>query len=215
VLADKGHIGAGEHTCSSLPGRNKPLVAAGRSNRDIAGELFISGNTASVHVSNILAKLGVTQPHEAAATAHRIRLLDSSRRSTDRHITASGCTRLPLRPKASDGDAPDHQIWIIELWGELDAEPETEDALSTGRFLRHDFDGDQLTGFRLRHVSLSRRAEAPAWALQGSNHRRTPRRRRGCGSALCRAGLHGPCRRGSRDVPSRIPGNWPIRVSEP
>jgi DNA-binding NarL/FixJ family response regulator len=34
------------------------LVAAGRSNRDIAAELFISAKTASVHVSNILAKLG-------------------------------------------------------------------------------------------------------------------------------------------------------------
>ena len=35
------------------------LVAAGRSNRQIAAALFISPKTASVHVSNILAKLGV------------------------------------------------------------------------------------------------------------------------------------------------------------
>ena len=53
------------------------LVAAGRSNREIAGELFISAKTASVHVSNILAKLGVTTRGEAAATAHRLRLFDS------------------------------------------------------------------------------------------------------------------------------------------
>ncbi|HEY4462207.1 MAG TPA: AAA family ATPase [Streptosporangiaceae bacterium] len=53
------------------------LVAAGRSNREIAGELFISVKTASVHVSNILAKLGVTNRGEAAATAHRLRLFDS------------------------------------------------------------------------------------------------------------------------------------------
>ena len=33
------------------------LVAAGRSNREIAGQLFISPKTASVHVSNILGKL--------------------------------------------------------------------------------------------------------------------------------------------------------------
>lgn len=33
------------------------LVAEGHSNRDIAGVLFISAKTASVHVSNILAKL--------------------------------------------------------------------------------------------------------------------------------------------------------------
>ena len=53
------------------------LVAAGRSNREIAGELFISAKTASVHVSNILAKLGVTSRGEAAAAAHRLRLFDA------------------------------------------------------------------------------------------------------------------------------------------
>ena len=34
-----------------------PLVAEGRSNRDIGKQLFISAKTVSVHVSNILAKL--------------------------------------------------------------------------------------------------------------------------------------------------------------
>ncbi|MHC3392213.1 helix-turn-helix transcriptional regulator [Streptomyces lavendulocolor] len=51
------------------------LVAAGRTNRQIAEELFISPKTASVHVSNILAKLGVSGRGEAAALAHRLRLL--------------------------------------------------------------------------------------------------------------------------------------------
>jgi len=50
------------------------LVAAGHSNREIAGELFISVKTASVHVSNILGKLGVPSRGEAAATAHRLGL---------------------------------------------------------------------------------------------------------------------------------------------
>ncbi|MET8676683.1 AAA family ATPase [Streptomyces sp. NPDC004647] len=50
------------------------LVAVGRSNRQIAEELFISPKTASVHVSNILAKLGVSGRGEAAALAHRMRL---------------------------------------------------------------------------------------------------------------------------------------------
>jgi ATP/maltotriose-dependent transcriptional regulator MalT len=50
------------------------LVAAGRSNRQIARELFISPKTASVHVSNILAKLGVAGRVEAAAIAHRLGL---------------------------------------------------------------------------------------------------------------------------------------------
>lgn len=50
------------------------LVAAGRTNRQIAEELFISPKTASVHVSNILAKLGVSGRGEAAAVAHRLEL---------------------------------------------------------------------------------------------------------------------------------------------
>jgi DNA-binding CsgD family transcriptional regulator len=50
------------------------LVALGRSNRQIAEELFISPKTASVHVSNILAKLDVSGRGEAAALAHRLRL---------------------------------------------------------------------------------------------------------------------------------------------
>lgn len=48
------------------------LVAAGRSNGEIATELYISRKTASVHVSNILRKLGVTRRGEAAAVAHRL-----------------------------------------------------------------------------------------------------------------------------------------------
>jgi DNA-binding CsgD family transcriptional regulator len=50
------------------------LVAAGRSNRQIAQALFISPKTASVHVSNLLAKLGVGGRVEAAAIAHRLGL---------------------------------------------------------------------------------------------------------------------------------------------
>ncbi len=50
------------------------LVALGRTNRQIAEELFISPKTASVHVSNILGKLGVSGRGEAAAVAHRMEL---------------------------------------------------------------------------------------------------------------------------------------------
>ncbi|MCX4765181.1 AAA family ATPase [Streptomyces sp. NBC_01275] len=50
------------------------LVSAGRTNRQIAEELFISPKTASVHVSNILAKLNVSGRGEAAAMAHRLGL---------------------------------------------------------------------------------------------------------------------------------------------
>ncbi|MGW1540931.1 helix-turn-helix transcriptional regulator [Streptomyces sp. NPDC002309] len=53
------------------------LVSDGRTNRQIAEELFISPKTASVHVSNILAKLGVSGRGEAAAVAHRLGLFPS------------------------------------------------------------------------------------------------------------------------------------------
>ncbi|MFD4181777.1 ATP-binding protein [Rhodococcus sp. NPDC058514] len=51
------------------------LVAEGLTNRRVAEELFISPNTAGVHVSRILTKLGAASRTEAAAAAHRHRLL--------------------------------------------------------------------------------------------------------------------------------------------
>jgi class 3 adenylate cyclase/tetratricopeptide (TPR) repeat protein len=50
------------------------LVAAGRTNGQIAAELFISPKTASVHVTHILAKLGVGNRVEAAMVAARLGL---------------------------------------------------------------------------------------------------------------------------------------------
>jgi DNA-binding CsgD family transcriptional regulator/tetratricopeptide (TPR) repeat protein len=50
------------------------LVAEGRTNRQIGQALFITEKTASLHVSHILAKLGVTGRGEAAAVAHRLGL---------------------------------------------------------------------------------------------------------------------------------------------
>jgi DNA-binding CsgD family transcriptional regulator len=52
------------------------LVAEGLSNGQIGARLYITTKTVSVHVSNILAKLGVSSRTEAAAVAHRDRLLD-------------------------------------------------------------------------------------------------------------------------------------------
>ncbi len=54
------------------------LVAEGYTNRRIADELFISESTAGVHVSHILAKLGVESRTEAATVAVRLGL--------DRHV---------------------------------------------------------------------------------------------------------------------------------
>jgi DNA-binding CsgD family transcriptional regulator/tetratricopeptide (TPR) repeat protein len=50
------------------------LVAEGRTNRQIGQALFITPKTASLHVSRILAKLGVAGRGEAAAIAHRLGL---------------------------------------------------------------------------------------------------------------------------------------------
>jgi DNA-binding CsgD family transcriptional regulator len=50
------------------------LVAAGWTNQQIADALFITRKTASVHVSNLLGKLGAQNRSEAAAIAHRLGL---------------------------------------------------------------------------------------------------------------------------------------------
>jgi DNA-binding CsgD family transcriptional regulator len=52
------------------------LVAQGRTNGEIGRQLFISTKTVSVHVSNILGKLGASGRTEAAAIARRDGLLD-------------------------------------------------------------------------------------------------------------------------------------------
>ena len=50
------------------------LIAEGRTDRQIAEALFISPRTVAMHVSSILAKLGVTNRGGAAAVAHRLHL---------------------------------------------------------------------------------------------------------------------------------------------
>ncbi len=52
------------------------LISDGLSNREIGERLFITGKTASVHVSNIMTKLGATSRTQAATLARRRGLLD-------------------------------------------------------------------------------------------------------------------------------------------
>ncbi|MEV0738832.1 AAA family ATPase [Streptomyces sp. NPDC050549] len=78
TLARRGRLGDlpadGGERPSPLTAREQDvlrLLALGRSNRQIGEELFITGKTASVHVSNILAKLGAASRTEAVAIAYR------------------------------------------------------------------------------------------------------------------------------------------------
>src|SRR6266487_1009403 len=82
ALARRGRLDIGQGTvrtdgAAGLTPREREvlrLVAAGRSNRQIAEVLYISRKTASVHESNILTKLGVHSRGEAAATARSLGL---------------------------------------------------------------------------------------------------------------------------------------------
>src|SRR5262249_48521343 len=49
-------------------------VAAGRTNKEIAEQLYISPKTVSVHVSHILEKLGVRTRVQASAVVHELQL---------------------------------------------------------------------------------------------------------------------------------------------
>jgi DNA-binding CsgD family transcriptional regulator len=54
----RGHTTQGWDALTPTEAKIASLVAAGRSNPDIAAELFLSRNTVQTHVSHILAKLG-------------------------------------------------------------------------------------------------------------------------------------------------------------
>lgn len=75
ALVRRGRLaGSDDHPASLLTAREQDvlrLLALGRSNRQIGEELFITGKTASVHVSNILGKLGAASRTEAVAIAYR------------------------------------------------------------------------------------------------------------------------------------------------
>jgi ATP/maltotriose-dependent transcriptional regulator MalT len=51
------------------------LIAHGKTNQEIAAELYIAVTTAKKHVSNIIGKLGVTNRTQAVARAQELDLL--------------------------------------------------------------------------------------------------------------------------------------------
>ncbi|MEV1026307.1 AAA family ATPase [Streptomyces sp. NPDC050264] len=75
-LADAPDAGARIAALTARESDVLRLLGRGRTNRQIGEELFISGKTASVHVSNILAKLGAASRTEAVGIAYREGLIE-------------------------------------------------------------------------------------------------------------------------------------------
>jgi DNA-binding NarL/FixJ family response regulator len=75
---DMGSAGGDEDAFGITPREHEVLrlLVQGATNRLIAEQLFIAEKTASVHVSNIIRKLGVANRGQAAALAHRHGLVD-------------------------------------------------------------------------------------------------------------------------------------------
>ncbi|HEX9738544.1 MAG TPA: response regulator transcription factor [Candidatus Limnocylindria bacterium] len=83
------------------------MVAAGMTNREIGEALFISESTAGVHVSNLMAKLGVGSRTEAAAVAYRAGLVESA-------ASILQTDAVPV-PSAKAEDAPPQGGWWARL----------------------------------------------------------------------------------------------------
>lgn len=79
LLEEFVHMSRGAAPATTLTPRELEvlrLVAHGKSNRDIAQELFISENTVKNHIRNILEKLQMKSRMEAAMFAVRSKLID-------------------------------------------------------------------------------------------------------------------------------------------
>jgi DNA-binding NarL/FixJ family response regulator len=79
IIGPAGDVGA-DDTGADVPLSPRErqvlsLLAVGRTNREIADELFLSVNTIRNHVAAVLAKLGARSRVEATAIAHRRRLV--------------------------------------------------------------------------------------------------------------------------------------------
>ena len=92
---------------AAVPGLVEPLtsrelevlgmLAAGRSNQAIAGELVVTLDTVKKHVSHVLDKLGAANRTEAVARARELRPdpLAGVPRQSPRHLRASGLRKIP------------------------------------------------------------------------------------------------------------------------
>ena len=78
VLEELGDLGRSAAPAATLTPREQEvlaLVATGRSNAAIGTQLFISAKTVSVHVSNVMTKVGAGSRTEAVALARRAGLI--------------------------------------------------------------------------------------------------------------------------------------------
>ena len=81
VIEDIDERKRAELALRSLTAREREVLAhlaRGRTNKEIAGELFVSERTAKFHVQNIIAKLGVEDRKRAAERAAELGLLDDA-----------------------------------------------------------------------------------------------------------------------------------------
>src|SRR5205814_5224046 len=82
------------------------LVAAGRTNDEIAAELFISPATAKTHVSRAMSKLGARDRAQLVVLAYETGLITPRARSISCSPAEAGrTTRAPTRPLRT-GSAP-------------------------------------------------------------------------------------------------------------
>jgi DNA-binding NarL/FixJ family response regulator len=82
MLPDSGRRQAREELLGKLTDRERSvftLIAGGRSNREIADQLYVSEGTIKVHVGRILAKLGLRDRVQAVILAYESGLIEPRR----------------------------------------------------------------------------------------------------------------------------------------